>query len=43
MDCEIALMIVTMKTPTVAASYFGTQEIPDMDFKGFLDEERNLA
>jgi len=38
-DHDIALMIVTMKMPTVAASYFGTQDSPDMDFKGFLDEE----
>jgi len=36
---DIPLLIVTMKTPTVAASYFGMQDNPDADFKGFLDEE----
>jgi len=38
-DHDIATLIVTMKTPTVAALYFGTRDTPDKDFKGFLDEE----
>jgi len=38
-DCDIPLLIVIMKKPTVAASYFGTRNNLDQDFKGFLDEE----
>jgi len=38
-DCDIAMLIVIMKTPTVAASYFGTRDTLDKNFKGFLDEE----
>ncbi len=38
-DRDIAMLIVIMKTPTVAASYFGTRDTLDKDFKGFLDEE----
>jgi len=37
-DHDIPLLIVIMKTPTVAASYFGTRDTPDKNFKGFLDE-----
>ncbi len=38
-DRDIALLIVIMKTPTVAASYFDTRGTTNKDFKGFLDEE----